>query len=237
MKLSTFSIAARCEKTGMIGIAISTAVPAVGGICTFVKSGVGAVATQSWVNPYLGIEGLKLLENGHSASEVLEQLLDGDEGRSLRQLGVVDVHGGSAAFTGDECVDWCGNINGPGFSIQGNMLTGEETLGEMTESYRSTTEVDFPERLVAALEAGQSAGGDKRGRQSAYLRIFSNQDYPYLMLGVDDHDQPVAELRRVFEVAKKQYLPFGGGLPTKEEPLRKNTEATVKMLMKSPRDR
>lgn len=219
LRLSTFSIAARCARTGMFGVAVSTAVPGVGSLCPFARAGVGAVATQSWVNPYLGIDGLRLLAQGLSAPATLEQLLAGDPGRNVRQVGIVDKNGESAAWSGPECVPWFGDSTGPDFAVQGNMLVGRETVSAMAEAFQRTEPLDLPERLLAALEAGQAAGGDKRGKQSAALLVVHTEEYPYCELRVDEHRHPVAELRRIYEVARHQLLPFVRGLPTRRSPL------------------
>jgi uncharacterized Ntn-hydrolase superfamily protein len=219
LRLSTFSIAARCARSGMFGVAVSTAVPGVGSLCPFAKAGVGAVATQSWVNPYLGIDGLRLLAEGRSASAALEQVLGADPGRNVRQVGIVDKNGESAAWSGPECVPWFGELTGPNFAVQGNMLVGRETILAMAEAFRRAEPLDLPERLLVALEAGQAAGGDKRGKQSAALLVVHVEEYPYCELRVDEHRYPVAELRRVFEVARHQLLPFVRGLPSRRTPL------------------
>lgn len=237
LKLATFSIAAHCPRNEMVGIGVSTAVPAVGGVCAFVAPNVGAVATQSWVNPYFGIDGLRLLRDGASAQHTLDSLLRSDEVKALRQLGVVDVNGGVAAFTGEDCTEWCGHEIGEGFTVQGNMLKGPETIREMARVARESAELDLPERLMRTLEAGQAAGGDKRGKQSAYIRIFQQEEYPYLSIGVDDNPDPVTELRRILEVAKAQFVPFLKGMPTRDDPLRALSAETTEMLLRSPDDR
>jgi uncharacterized Ntn-hydrolase superfamily protein len=219
LRLSTFSIAARCERTGMLGVAVSTAVPGVGSLCPFARPGVGAVATQSWVNPYLGIDGLRLMAEGLSAPAALEQLMIEDPGRNVRQVGLVDGTGESAAWSGPECVPWFGQVTGRNFAAQGNMLVGEETVQATAEAFSRAAAVDLPERLLIALEAGQAAGGDKRGRQSAALLVVHTEEYPYCELRVDEHRYPVAELRRIYEVARHQLLPFVRGLPTRQNPL------------------
>ena len=234
MHLSTFSIAARCPRTGMLGVAVSTAVPAVGGICPFIRPGVGAVSTQSWVNPYLGIDGLELMAGGRSAREALDRLMAEDPGKAVRQLGLVDAEGRSAAWTGEDCVPWCGHITGDGFAVQGNMLVGEATTQAMAEAFERSAALSLPERLVIALEAGQAAGGDKRGRQSAALKVYWKEEYPYCDLRVDEHRHPVAELRRVFEVACHQLLPFIKGMPTRADPLGGLPEAVTSMLLTPP---
>ena len=186
----------------MLGAAVSTAVPGVGALCPFVGAGTGAVCTQSWVNPYLGIDGVRLMAEGKTAQQALDQLIAADPGRDVRQLGLVDRDGGSAAWTGKDCTQWFGHITGPDFAVQGNMLVGEPTIRAMADAFVAGAALDLPERLIAVLEAGQAAGGDKRGRQSAALKVLHREDYPWLDLRVDEHRYPIAELRRVYEVAR-----------------------------------
>lgn len=234
LRLSTFSIAARCSRTGMFGVAVSTAVPGVGGICPFPGAGIGAVATQSWVNPYLGIDGLALLAQGFSAQQALDKLIAEDPGRADRQVGIVDKNGQSAAWTGSDCVPWCGHITGEDFSVQGNMLVGAPTIEAMADAFARAVALDLPERLLVALEAGQAAGGDKRGKQSAALKVMDTEEYPYCELRVDEHRFPVAELRRVFEVARHQLLPFMRGLPSRRNPLGGIGQDVTAMLLTPP---
>ena len=234
LELNTFSISARCERSGMLGVAVSTAVPGVGGLCPFVRPGVGAISTQSWVNPYLGIDGLTLLADGLSAQQTLDKLMAGDPGREVRQIGIVDGQGGSAAWSGSACTDWFGHVTGPHFAVQGNMLVGEATIQAMADAFLRTAALALPERLVTVLEAGQAAGGDKRGRQSAALLVCHREEYPYLSLRVDEHAFPVAELRRIFEVARHQLLPFVDGMPTRDNPLAELPKPVTDMLMTPP---
>ena len=236
-QLNTFSIAARCPRTGMLGVAVSTAVPAVGGICSYIKEGVGTIATQSWVNPYLGIDGLKLLEQGISAEETLTKLLADDPGRDDRQVGIVDAWGGVAAHTGTSCVTHAGHILGNGFTVQGNMLVGAETINAMADAAKASEASDLTERLMLVLEAGQAAGGDKRGKQSAALKVFNREAYPWLDIRVDEHRNPVSELRRIFEIAKHQLLTFTKGMPTRENPLASLPSEVTTMLLTPPRYR
>ena len=221
----------------MLGVAVSTAVPAVGGLCSFIKPKVGAIATQSWVNPYLGIDGLKLLEKGMSADETLAALLEGDEGRDERQMGIVDANGHAVAFTGKNCVDWHGHIVGDGFTVQGNMLVGSATIGKMAEAAKFSEFLPLPERLMLVLEAGQTAGGDKRGKQSAHLKVYDTEEYPYYDVRVDEHRNPVAELRRVFEIAKQQVVPFIDGMPKRSDPLGHIPPEVTEMLLVPPQYR
>jgi uncharacterized Ntn-hydrolase superfamily protein len=237
MYLSTFSISARCARSGMLGVAVSTAVPGVGGICPFVRPGIGAVSTQAWVNPYLGVDAIAPLSRGKSAEETLGEVIEADPGRAVRQLGVVDAEGRSCAWTGEDCVVWAGQKTGPDVSVQGNMLVGPETIEAMFESFAASADESLPERLVKVLEAGQAAGGDKRGKQSAAMLVYDKEDYPHIDLRVDEHSAPVGELRRVFEVAKEQYLPFVVGMPTRENPLGALPDDVVEMLLRAPADR
>lgn len=234
LEVNTFSISARCARTGMLGVAVSTAVPGVGGICPFVEPGVGAISTQSWVNPYLGIDGLKLLRDGMDAEAALKALMDKDPGRDVRQIGIVDRSGRSAAWSGGGCTTWFGHRTGPNYSVQGNMLVGESTIAGMAEAFAGSEALTLPERLVIVLEAGQRAGGDKRGRQSAALLVYKTEGYPYLSLRVDEHSYPVAELRRVFEVARHQLLPFVDGMPSRGNPMGELPPAVTDMLMTPP---
>lgn len=233
----TFSITARCERTGMVGMAVSTAVPAAGPLCVFVRNGVGAVATQSWVNPYLGIDGLILLAQGKTAQAVLEELIAADPGRADRQLGITDARGNVAAFTGAMCVPWAGHLLGDGFTVQGNMLTGGDVLHAMAAVAERERASPLPERLVRALEAGQRIGGDKRGRQSAALKVMHREEFPYVDVRVDDHADPVTELRRVYEVALRQLLPFVEGMPSRINPLGQVPAEVLAMLGKAPAER
>jgi uncharacterized Ntn-hydrolase superfamily protein len=234
IELNTFSIAARCPRTGMLGVAVSTAVPAVGGICPFIRPGVGAIATQSWVNPYLGIDGLKLLESGLSAQETVDRLIAEDPGRDVRQLGIVDRDGNVAAHTGSGCVDWAGHVAGRHFTVQGNMLVGAATIDAMAEAAGKSEPFPLYERLMLALEAGQAAGGDKRGKQSAAIKVFHKEEFAYLDIRVDEHRHPVAELRRVFEIAKHQLLPFIDGMPSRRDPIGGIPEPVTAMIMTPP---
>jgi uncharacterized Ntn-hydrolase superfamily protein len=218
LKLNTFSLTARCHRTGQLGIAVSTAVPAVGMLAPFVRSRVGAVATQSFVNPYLGLWGLDHLAAGHSAEETLEHLRRSDAGIEYRQLAVVDSAGRSAAFTGTACDTWHGHLTGPDYAIAGNMLVGAATLDAMEASFLADDGRPLAERLLAALTAGQAAGGDKRGRQSAALKVYGTEDYAALDLRVDEHPDPVAELVRVHDVAKVALVPLLEMLPTHTYP-------------------
>jgi len=234
MQLNTFSIVARCPRTGRIGGAVSTAVPAVGAICPFVQPGAGAVASQSWANPYLALDALALMAGGAAAQAALDQVLSGDGGRALRQVGVVDAAGRSAAWTGGDCTPWCGHRTGSGYAVQGNMLAGEAVVAGMEAAFLDTADSGLEERLMRALEAGQAAGGDKRGKQSAALKIYGREAYPWLDLRVDEHPAPVAELRRVLGVAMLQLRPFVDAMPTREGAAAAMPDEVTAMLALSP---
>lgn len=237
MECHTFSIVARCPETGMLGVAVSSAVPAVGALCIHVESGVGAVSTQSWVNPYLAIEALAGMRRGLAARTALEAALAADAGRDLRQIGVVDGIGESAAWTGRECTPWHGQIEGEGFAVQGNMLAGGEVLSAMAEAFRAGAGSSLARRLLAALEAGDAAGGDKRGRQSAALKVHHREAYALLDIRADEHPRPVEELRRILGIAEAQLLPFVEGMPKRQGVAGGLPAAVTEMLLKSPPDR
>ncbi|WP_219419317.1 DUF1028 domain-containing protein [Pseudonocardia nigra] len=233
----TFSVVARCPRTGELGVAVATAVPAVAPMCAFVGPRVGAVATQSWVNPYLGIDGLALLREGLRAQAVLDRVIAADPDAQERQLAVVDSGGGSAAFTGAACTGSSGHLTGPDHAAVGNMLRRPETLDVMVAALRHSAEEPLAERLVRALEAGDAAGGDKRGRQSAAVRVFGQEDYPAVDVRVDDHPAPVGELRRVWEVARRELLPFVAMMPTRAQPGGRQDQRVVDFLLLSPAER
>jgi uncharacterized Ntn-hydrolase superfamily protein len=236
-RLSTFSIVGRCERTGQLGVAVSTADVGAGRLVTWARAGVGAVATQSWPSLYLAIDALDLMAGGSGAQEALDRVLADDPGRGVRQLGAVDASGGSATFSGDECTEWYGGEAGPGFAAQGNMLIRGDTVSAMAESFRSTPDLELAERLMRALEAGQAGGGDKRGRQCAALLVVDREEYPLWDLRVDEHPMPVAELRRVYEIARLQLLPFVEGLPTRSNPLGSLSDEFIEMNMLPPPQR
>ena len=199
----TFSIVARDPVSGTLGIALSTAVPCCGALCPYVKTGVGAIASQSWTNPRLGIDGLRLLELGLSPEVALSALLNEDQGAAKRQAGAIDALGRVFAYSGAECEGWFGHRTGDSYTVQGNMLVGGETIDAMAAAFEATTGT-LPERLVAALEAGQAAGGDKRGRVSAALIVRPPPSalWEGADIRVDEHPDPVAELRRIFDIVQ-----------------------------------
>ena len=155
----------------------------------------------------------------------------------MRQIGVIDAQGRSAAWSGKNCTDWFGQIVEPHFAVQGNMLVSAPTIEEMAKAFRASEGLDLAERLMLAMEAGEAAGGDRRGRQSAALKVHHIEDYPLLDLRVDEHAYPVGELRRIFTIAKLQLLPFTTGMPTRSSPGATAPEAVVKLLGYPPPQR
>jgi uncharacterized Ntn-hydrolase superfamily protein len=212
----TWSIIAR-DASGAFGVAIATRFFAVGALCPHAESNVGALSTQALVNPYYGKHGLDLLRAGMPAPEVVQHLTAPDEGREHRQLHVIDIEGRIGQHTGSSCVDWCGAIAGDGFSVAGNMLSNENVIRETARAFEKSRK-PFAERLIAALEAGEAAGGDKRGRQSAALLIHSTEAYAELNLRVDDHADPLKELRRLYVKAHERFVPYLKCSPSKERP-------------------
>jgi uncharacterized Ntn-hydrolase superfamily protein len=214
----TWSIIARDSATGQFGIAVATRFFAVGARVPHIAAGIGAIATQALVNPYYGIDGLKLLRKGHAPRDIVERLISGDSGRESRQLHLMDAGGRIAAHTGRECIDWCGHIEGDGFSIAGNMLTGSSVLNDTGKAYTGNERLPFAQRLIAAMQSGEAAGGDKRGRQSAALLIYGEEEWSALDLRVDDHADPLAELERLEQVSRERWVHFRQFLPTRKNP-------------------
>jgi len=213
----TWSIVAR-DPSGALGVAVASKFFAVGALCPAVSALQGALCTQALVNPLFARAGLALLTSGCPAPGVVERLLAADPGRATRQLHVVDGVGRSAAHTGVECIGWCGHQAAEGFSVAGNMLVGAQVLAETARAYRDAQGLPFAERLIAALQAGEAAGGDKRGKQAAALLVHTTEEYPFLSLRVDDHAEPLAELRRLHAVSLERYQPLVSCLPSLARP-------------------
>lgn len=211
----TFSIVGFDPETKELGVAVASKFLAVGAFVPYARAGVGAVATQSWVNPKFGPDGLALLEQGIDVSEVVKRLTEQDEMRNSRQFGIVDAAGNSATFTGSDCYNWAGGIAGENFACQGNILTDENVVKAMVDVFLST-KGDLGYRLVKALQAGEQSGGDSRGKQSAALLVvkenggYGGANDRYIDLRVDDHTEPAQELERLFDLHQlyfKQTLP------------------------------
>jgi uncharacterized Ntn-hydrolase superfamily protein len=201
----TFSIVGFDPGNGDLGVAVASKFPCVGAVVPWAKAGVGAVATQAWANTDLGPDGLRLMSGGMPAASALDAVLEGDDGRDERQAGFLDARGGAATFTGSGCVDWAGGATGEHFAAQGNILAGEGVVASMADAFTST-EGDLSDRLLAALLAGDGAGGDRRGKQSAALLVvragggYEGRNDRYIDLRVDDHPKAPVELARLFTV-------------------------------------
>lgn len=208
----TFSIVARDPANGDVGAAVASKFLAVGAVVPWVRAGAGAIATQSLANLSFGPNGLDLLAGGQDAETTLARLLDADDGREQRQVGIVDKRGGAATFTGNACHTWAGGVTGPGFAAQGNILAGPQVVEALAQTFRST-EGELAERLLAALAAGDATGGDRRGRQSAALYVarlggsYGGFLDRYVDLRVDDHHAPVAELERLLRLHRFYLTP------------------------------
>jgi len=208
--VATFSIAGYDPEAKEWGIAVQSKFLAVGAVVPWAKAGVGAVATQSYANTAYGPDGLALMAEGKSAQETLDALLEADEGKAFRQVGIVDAEGGAATFTGERCNDWAGGRTGEHYCAQGNILAGEAVVDAMAATFEET-EGDLGARLIAALAAGQEEGGDKRGRQSAALLVvkekggYGGYNDRYRDLRVDDHPEPIEELGRIYAMHKRVF--------------------------------
>lgn len=209
----TYSLIARDPATGALGIAVASRFFACGSLVSHIGP-TAAVATQAFINPLWGIEGLRRLEAGEAASDVLADFVTRDGGQAQRQAHLLDLAGRGAAHTGADCVDWAGHELGEGYSVAGNMLSGAQVVTETARAWREGGDLEFPERMLAAMQAGEVAGGDKRGRQAAGLLIHRGEEYPWLDLRVDDHGDPLTELRRLLAVARERLLFVNEVLPT-----------------------
>jgi uncharacterized Ntn-hydrolase superfamily protein len=214
----TWSIIARDPDTGRVGIAVATRFFAVGALVPHIRTGVGAVASQAFLNPTFGPRGLDMLASGSSAEGALRGLLASDPGVASRQVHLMDRSGTFAAFTGAHCVDWCGNELRETCSVAGNMLAGPQVVVATADAFDASAGQPFARRLIRALQAGEAAGGDKRGRQSAALLVHDDREYPLYDLRVDDHADPLAELARLHAVARERYVHFRRRMPSAESP-------------------
>jgi len=224
MKIHTFSIVAHCADEDAWGVAVASKFPAVGAVVPWARAGAGAVATQAYAKVGFGSDGLALMGDGHSAEEALMRLLAADDGSETRQLALVDARGGVAAHTGGECYEWAGHKTGDGFSAQGNLLAGEAVVEAMAAGYRRA-DGELADRLVTALRAGDRAGGDKRGKQSAAVLVvrpaggYGGDNDRYLDLRVDDAKEPVADLIALVKLHHLYFQP-----PRAEDALRIDDE-------------
>ena len=214
----TWSIVARDDAAGQIGVAVATCAFAVGARVPFVATGAGAIATQAFVNPFYGYRGLELLRDGTTAEAVVARLTEADAGRAERQLHVMDGAGRSAAYTGDACVPWCGHLVREGFSVAGNMLAGPAVVADTAAAFEAAKGQPLAQRFLIAVKAGEAAGGDKRGRQSAAILIHDGEEYPFLDIRVDDHPDPLAELERLEPVHRARFAHYRKFMPSRERP-------------------
>lgn len=207
----TYSIAACDLDAGQWGVAVQSKFLAVGSVVPWAEPGAGALATQSYANPRYGPDGLDLLREGMLADDVVRRLVSVDDGRDERQLGVVDHSGGSAAWTGSECLDWAGHRTGDGYAAQGNILVGGGTVNALAETFEAGTHLPLAERLLACLAAAQAAGGDRRGQQSAAVLVverdggYAGLSDVVLDLRVDDDERPLEELRRLYAIHEQLF--------------------------------
>lgn len=214
----TFSIIARCPDTGMFGIGAATALPAVGKLLTHAAAGVGAVATQARLNPYLGIDGLRLLGEGRSAGEVRDILCLQDPRIQSRQFAVLDREGRTAAFTGAECLDHAGHLEQHDYAVQGNRLTGADVLRRAADAFLASRHLPLDERLMEALEAADSVGGDRHGEKSATIYVVDKEEYPLWDIRVDANSDPFGELRRLHDIFARELVPEIRRMPTRANP-------------------
>jgi uncharacterized Ntn-hydrolase superfamily protein len=218
----TFSLVARCERTGQVGVGAVTAMRGVGKLVCHARAGVGAIATQAEMNPYHGYDGLDSISGGESASRTLDRLINSDPGRHLRQCGVVDANGDSAAWTGEKTPSCSGHLSGRGYTAQDNRLVGRETLEATIEAFRSGPELPLVERLLSGLEAGERTDADKDGALSANILVMGTEAYPLWDLRVDHSEDLVVELRDLYHKFEENLMPVIKGLPTREDQLGEN---------------
>ena len=202
----TWSIVAR-DPNGALGVVVASRFFAVGALCPYAHSGVGALSTQALLNPLYGPRGLALLSQGMAPADVLHSLLADDAGREHRQF-----------HTGIQCLEWSCQVTGVNFSVAGNMLAGPQVIEDTAQVYDAACDLPFAERLIAAMIAGEAAGGDKRGKQAVALLICTTEAYPFLDLRVDDHPEPIEELQRLYVKSLERYQPFVACLPGRARP-------------------
>lgn len=215
----TWSIIAREARTGRVGIVVATRFFAVGSRVPHIRTGVGAIATQATVNQGYGPRGLDLMAAGAPAAETIARLTAEDAGQGHRQVHAMDGAGRFAAHTGADCVDWCGHIIGEDFSVAGNMLAGPHVIELTAAAYRMLGHLPLARRLIAAMHAGEAAGGDKRGRQSASLLVHDDEEFPLYDIRVDDHADPLAELERLHKVSLERFVHFRRRMPSRANPV------------------
>lgn len=213
----TWSLIAR-DATGAVGVAVASRFFAVGALCPHAASGVGALSTQALVNPLYAPAALDAMARDVDPAAVVRALTDADPGREHRQLHLIDRAGRTAAHTGAACIAWCGHRTGREYSVAGNMLAGPQVLEGTAGAFEQNHALPFALRLIAAMAAGEAEGGDKRGKQAAALIVCTTETYPALDLRVDDHPEPIIELRRLYEKSLDRFQPFVACLPRRDDP-------------------
>jgi uncharacterized Ntn-hydrolase superfamily protein len=214
----TWSIVAHDPATGAFAVAVATRAFAVGASCPFVRAGVGAVSTQSMTNRYLGPAVLDAMAGGFTPAAAITHALARDEGRHVRQIHAIDAKGRTAAWTGKNCVEWCGDVGGAHMHVAGNMLAGAQVLEATRAAFAANSAMTLPQRLMAAMNAGDAAGGDRRGRQSAAMVMTTTEDFPDLDIRVDDHATPLVELGRLLDLWCASWPQRRAWMPTKSNP-------------------
>ena len=219
----TFSIVARCPLTGKIGAATATGGPAVGALVLHGKSQTGAIATQAMTNPIAGLTGIEYLQQSHNANNSLDYLVTQDIERKQRQLIIIDNHGGTADWTGQNCLPWCGSLSEPNLAIAGNMLVGEQVLNAIYQSYHNNSHQALADRLLIAMQAGADKGGDYRGIRSAALKVWNNRQYPDIDIRSDWSEAPLSALSIILQqVRSEDYADFFAQIPTGNEYITRN---------------
>jgi uncharacterized Ntn-hydrolase superfamily protein len=214
----TWSIIARDRESGAYGVAVASKFFAVGAICPHGEGGVGALSTQALPNPLWGYRGMRLLREGMAAQAVVEHLVKPDDGAEQRQFHIHDAKDGIAVHTGAHCVDWCGHIVREGLSVAGNMLAGPDVVTATAHAFETSAEKSFTRRLLAAMLAGEAAGGDKRGKQSAALTVWTTEEYPAVSLRADDHPDPLRELERLESIGRQRLFHYVSFMPSRANP-------------------
>ena len=215
----TFSVVARCPRTGQLAVGAVTAEIGVGKLACHALAGVGAIATQATTNPYLAYDGLRLLSAGRSAAEALDEVLQADPGAPVRQCAVLDAAGRVAVHSGERTLTWSGHLVGDGWSAQGNRLVGPQTLEAVAEVLTAQPDLPLVERVLLALEVGERTGADREGALSATVTVVDREEYPLWDLRVDHHEGPVEELRRLHVDLSGRLMPVMRGLPTRADPM------------------
>lgn len=214
----TWSIVTHDPASGAFAVAVATCNFAVGASVPHIRPGVGAVASQSFSNRYLGPAILDAMARGLTPEQAIRGAVASDEGRGLRQVHAIDRHGRTAAWTGENCVMWCGSKAGPSVSVAGNMLANEAVVGDTLATFLAQDGLKLPERLLAAMQSGQGAGGDARGQQSAAMRLFTGEDFPDLCIRTDDHPTPLDELDRLLKLWRRDREPGLASQPRRADP-------------------